>query len=181
MVNVWIDELTHCLKDNDTGELIDTEVVRIKRKSFLSKYNKKNGWYVNWGNLLDSCEIYALVIKGTVDIQGLIAIAPNADYKAVYISWMCCNPLSNKELTEYPHYSGIGGHLFAIAAKRSFDYGFEGELTAFASDANLLKHYCDKLNAQYLGFLHSYQFVIDGKQSKKIMEEYNYEWTDEEL
>lgn len=99
MVNVWIDELTHCLKDNDTGELIDTEVVRIKRKSFLSKYNKKNGWYVNWGNLLDSCEIYALVIKGTVDIQGLIAIAPNADYKAVYISWMCCNPLSNKELT----------------------------------------------------------------------------------
>ena len=28
MVNVWIDELTHCLKDNDTGELIDTEVVR---------------------------------------------------------------------------------------------------------------------------------------------------------
>ena len=43
MVNVWIDELTHCLKDNDTGELIDTEVVRIKRKSFLSKYNKKNG------------------------------------------------------------------------------------------------------------------------------------------
>lgn len=94
---------------------------------------------------------------------------------------MCCNPLSNKELTEYPHYSGIGGHLFAIAAKRSFDYGFEGELTAFASDANLLKHYCDKLNAQYLGFLHPYQFVIDGKQSKKIMEEYNYEWTDEEL
>lgn len=34
MVNVWIDELTHCLKDNDTGELIDTEVVRIKRKAF---------------------------------------------------------------------------------------------------------------------------------------------------
>ena len=42
-----------------------------------------------------------------------------------------------------------------------------GELTAFASDANLLKHYCDKLSAQYLGFLHPYQFVIDGKQSKK--------------
>lgn len=69
----------------------------------------------------------------------------------------------------------------AVIFLQSFDYGFEGELTAFASDANLLKHYCDKLNAQYLGFLHPYQFVIDGKQSKKIMEEYNYEWTDEEL
>lgn len=41
MVYVWIDELTPCLKSTKTGELVKTEIVRIKRKSFLKKYNKK--------------------------------------------------------------------------------------------------------------------------------------------
>lgn len=60
------------MKDNLTGELIATEVLRVRRKSFLQKFNKKNGWYVNWEELLkDSMvEVYALVVAGTVDIQG---------------------------------------------------------------------------------------------------------------
>ena len=37
MINVWIDEMTPCLKDAKTGEIIPTEVIRIVRKSFLSK------------------------------------------------------------------------------------------------------------------------------------------------
>ena len=45
MIDAWIDELTPCLKDNDTGELVDTEVIRLHRKSFLSKYNQKNHWF----------------------------------------------------------------------------------------------------------------------------------------
>ena len=48
MIHVMIDEFTPCLKDAKTGELVLTEVVRIKRKSFLKKYNKKNGWYTDW-------------------------------------------------------------------------------------------------------------------------------------
>lgn len=43
MINVWIDEFTPCLKNTNTGELVQTEVIRIRRKSFLRKYNKKNG------------------------------------------------------------------------------------------------------------------------------------------
>lgn len=43
MINVIIDEFTPCLKDARTGELVQTEVIRIRRKSFLKKYNKKNG------------------------------------------------------------------------------------------------------------------------------------------
>lgn len=41
MINVWIDEFTPCLKDSITGEIIQTEVIRITRKSFLKKYNEK--------------------------------------------------------------------------------------------------------------------------------------------
>lgn len=45
MVTVDIDELTPCLIDSTTGEIVETEVIRIKRHSFLSKYNKITGWY----------------------------------------------------------------------------------------------------------------------------------------
>lgn len=59
MINVWIDELTPCLKDTQTGEIVQTEVIRIVRKSFLKKYNEKNGWYVNWAELLEHyCEVF---------------------------------------------------------------------------------------------------------------------------
>lgn len=30
-ISVYIDDFTSCLKDNVTGELVDTEVIRIKR------------------------------------------------------------------------------------------------------------------------------------------------------
>lgn len=46
MLCVEIDELTPCLTDNESGEIVETEVIRVKRKSFLSKYNKATGWYV---------------------------------------------------------------------------------------------------------------------------------------
>ena len=57
MINVWIDDLTPCLKDSETGDFVPTEVVRIRRKSFLAKFNKKNGWYTNWEKLLTEHEI----------------------------------------------------------------------------------------------------------------------------
>ena len=62
-ISVYIDDFTPCLKDNATGELIDTEVIRIRRSSFLEKYNKKNGWYIDWSKLTQTSEVYALVIK----------------------------------------------------------------------------------------------------------------------
>ena len=38
MINVLIDEFTPCLKDAETGELVETEVVRIRRKSMDNGY-----------------------------------------------------------------------------------------------------------------------------------------------
>jgi len=67
MICVDVDLITPCLKDAVTGEMVDTEVIRIRRKSFLRKYNKKNGWYVSWEKLANDHEIYALVIHGTVE------------------------------------------------------------------------------------------------------------------
>ena len=67
MINVFIDEFTPCLKDNKTGELIQTEVLRIGRKSFLKKYKE---------SLLKTPKpIPFSEIKGTMDYRGLIAYA----------------------------------------------------------------------------------------------------------
>lgn len=109
-IAVWIDNLTPCLVDNSTGELVETEVIRIRRKSFLVKYNKQTGWYTNWGSIVKDNEVYALVLKGSVDIQGLVAIRHEASYKATYITWMCTAPHNNPQITCSPKYSGVGGH-----------------------------------------------------------------------
>ncbi|MCI9335903.1 MAG: hypothetical protein HFI98_14490 [Lachnospiraceae bacterium] len=183
MINVWIDEMTPCLKDNLTGELISTEVLRVRRKSFLQKFNKKNGWYINWADLLkDSMvEVYALVVAGTVDIQGLVALQKSDDMQAVYVAWMCTAPQNNKLLVSEPKYSGVGGHLFAIAANKSVEYNYNGAITGNAANAELLEHYCKTFHADFLGMLHPYQMMIDEENAAKIMEVYDYEWTDDEL
>lgn len=48
MIPFLIDGLTPCLKNVKTGDVVETEVVRVKRKSFLSKFNERTGWYVDW-------------------------------------------------------------------------------------------------------------------------------------
>ena len=80
----------------------------------------------------------------TVDIQGLIALAPQERTKAIYITWMCTNPQNNSLLTKDIKYYGVGGHLFAIAAKKSLDYGYDGYIYGFADNEHLLNHYAEK-------------------------------------
>ncbi len=181
MISVVIDELTPCLVNNETGEIVSTEVVKVGRKSFLSKYNKRTGWYINWAKLANENEIYALVIKGTVDIQGLVALRPITDFQAVFITWMCTAPHNNHMITQRPKYSGVGGHLFSIAADFSERMGFGGTVTGFAANSDLVIHYHEKFQAECISALHPYQILIDEINARNIMEVYDYEWTDDEL
>lgn len=68
------------------------------------------------------------------------------------------------------------GHLFAIAADRSFLWGHEGFVHGFALNKDLLNHYIDILGASYLGAQHPYQFMIDKASAQKLLEVYTYEW-----
>ena len=182
MICVEIDEFTPCLKDSITGELILTEVLKVSRKSFLRKFTKRNGWYVNWSELQEEgSEIYALVTEGSVDIQGLVALRPVRDYGAVYIDWMVSAPFNNKQICDTPKYFGVGGHLFAIAIDKSYEYGFDGVVTGYAANENLMKHYIEHLGASYVGMLHPYQILIDEVAATTIKEVYDYEWSTDEL
>ena len=54
-------------------------------------------------------------------------------------------------------------------------------MTGFAANKKLLEHYCKVFNAEHIGILHPFQFAIDEENAKKIMEVYDYEWTDEQI
>lgn len=93
-------------------------------------------------------------MEGSVDIQGLVAIAKNDDMQAVYISWMCTSPDNNKLITDNVKYLGVGGHLFAIAAKKSIDFGYDGYMYGFAANQDLLKHYVEVFHGEVIAILH---------------------------
>ena len=183
MIIVDIDELTPCLKNVQTGDIVETDVLKIGRKSFLNKFNAKTGWYTNWERLSEENEVYALVIKGTMDIQGLVAIDSRRNRDALYVSWMVAAPHNNQEICGCGNqkYYGTGGHLFAVAIMKSIEYGSGGAIFGFASTEDKLEHYKKWFGAEHIGILHDYHFLIADDAAIKIVEDYNYEWSDDEL
>lgn len=180
MITFRIDEIVPCLKENETGDIYDTEAVRIKRKSILEKYNKKTGWYVNWSEFPKGTEVYALVLRGTNDIQGMVAVQYDDDAQAVYVLWGCTAPQNNIWQYGKQKFSGVGGHLIAIASSLSVRHGYDGFLYAEAMDKELYDYYCDQFGAAYLPPLHNpYRFMLSDEATERIREVYTFEWTDE--
>jgi len=177
-INIWIDGIVPCLRDTETGEMKETVVFRIESRKYLNKFQKKNGWYINWNQLPRSVEVYALALKDTNEIQGLIGIRDDKASNAVYLHWVCTAPHNNVHDYGKQKYIGVGGHLFAIAAEKSIQWGYEGAVHGFAANEELLKHYQKVFHAEYLGMLHQYQFFIDEEQAKKLLEVYHYEWNE---
>lgn len=180
MITVTIDELTSCLKDASTGEIFETEVIELKRKSFLSKFNVKTGWHVNWSRFSNEVKIYALVLKGTVNIQGLIALTDDRSAQGVYINWACASPENDVYFTGKRRFYGVGGHLLAIAADKSMEYGYGGFLHAEAMDRGLLEHFCLNHGAKHIPLPNQpNHFILDEEATSRIRKEYIYAWSDE--
>lgn len=95
---------------------------------------------------------------------------------AVYLHWACTAPQNNKHDFGKQKYTGVGGHLFAIAADKSIQWGYAGAMHGFAANKELLEHYIKTFNAEFLGMLHDYQFFVNEIEAKKLLEVYNYEW-----
>jgi len=183
MFYVVVDKITPCLIDTETGDIVETEVVRLRRKSYISKFSEKSYWYTDWKKLIENGdEIYGLVIKGTTSIQGLVALHPDYDNQAVYGVWAVAAPHNNPMITDEKKFSGVGGHLFAIVADRSVQLGFGGALYVDAANDKLAAHYCDTFGAFSIATSQFPRRVfIDEANARQIMEVYHYEWTDEEL
>jgi len=179
MITFFVDEYTPCLKNNRTGDLHDTEVAQVKRKSFLEKFTKQTGWYVDWSKFSKDTEIYALLLKGTTDIQGMIAIQYDDQSQAVHVSWGCTAPHNNKWQYGRQEYAGVGGHLLAIASELSATHGYDGFIYGEAMDKDLYAYYVEEFGALPLPKgQNPYRFMLSDKATAEMREVYTYEWTD---
>ncbi|MEG0419028.1 phage minor capsid protein, partial [Gordonibacter sp.] len=172
--NVAIDRFVPCLLDTKTGELVDTEVCRFLTRSQLAEYNSKSGWDINWSKVSKDVDIYGLTLKGSSELQGLVALKADADAQAVYLHYAKTAPRNDKRETGRQDYEGVGGHLFALAVDISQKAGFGGYCYGFAEDKKLERHYVEKLGATHIGRLHPFHFILDERAAQKLLKEYNY-------
>ena len=84
-VGIWLDEIVPCLKDTETGEIKETVVFKIESRSFLKKFNEKNGWGNNWIDIPNNVEVFALALKENNEIQGLVGVKNDKNSIAAYI------------------------------------------------------------------------------------------------
>ena len=124
-VDIWIDNIVACLIDVRTGERKETVVFKVESRKYLRQFQKENGWHINWNEIPQNVEVYALALKDTNAIQGLVGIRNDVMSNAAYLHWACTAPWNNIHDTGKQLYIGVGGHLFAIAADKSLQWAME--------------------------------------------------------
>jgi len=146
-----IDKLTNSLENTLTGEVFDTEIVRLTNAD--ATQIKKAEWQFDWHKELKdkTKEIYKLTtVNNPTIIQGLISIEDKQDHIFMHlIESAKFNKGKNKA------YSGVPGNLVAYACKVSVDKGYEGFL-AFDAKSALIKHYEQTLHATHFRGLRMY-------------------------
>ena len=139
-----IDKLTNSIENTLTGEVFDTEIVRLI--SADAKQIKKADWQFDWlKELKDKTkEVYKLTtVNNPTIIQGLVGIEDKQDHVFMHlIESAKFNKGKNKV------YFGVPGNLVAYVCKVSVDKGFEGFL-AFDAKSALIKHYQESLHATH--------------------------------
>lgn len=139
-----IDKITNSIENTSTGEVFDTEVVRMTLKDI--RQIRKGDWQFQWVQEIKdkSKEVYKLTTTNNPTIiQGLISIEDKQDHIFMHlIESAKFNKNKNKV------YLGVPGNLVAYACKISVEKGYEGFL-AFDAKTTLIKHYQESLYATH--------------------------------
>ncbi len=139
-----IDKITNSIENTSTGEVFDTEVVRMTLKDI--RQIRKGDWQFQWVQEIKdkSKEVYKLTTtNNSTIIQGLISIEDKQDHIFMHlIESAKFNKNKNKV------YLGVPGNLVAYACKISVEKGYEGFL-AFDAKTTLIKHYQESLYATH--------------------------------
>lgn len=168
-MNLLIDKITPCLEDTMTGALVPT----VYEKATKIDLSELKGWNFNWLDKdLAKSDIYKLRISGNASIQGLIAITDFNRSMAIYVKIAESAP---HNLGKEKKYSGVGGHLFAIAAKISLEKGYGGFLFLDAKNMELVDHYRETLGAVLLGRPHPFRMLVDEENAMKLLDTYTFE------
>ena len=77
------------------------------------------------------------------------------------------SPDNNKLLTDDVRYFGVGGHLFAIAAQKSVDYGYDGYVYGFPPIKNCLTIMCRYLMERLLAYCIHINLLLTSQMQRK--------------
>ncbi len=169
-IDIEIDRFTPCLIEKSTGRIVNTEYHRAVKPELVGLQRK--GWNFNWNSPdLKKSEIYKLTLQNDKTIQGLIAVTDFPRDKALYVNIAESAP---HNLGSKKQYEGVGGHLFALAAKESIDRGYGGFLFLDAKNEELVKYYLKKFGAMFIGMPHKYRLAIDEVAAQKLLEKYTF-------
>lgn len=139
-----IDKLTNSIENISTGEIFDTEIVRLfqsDRKQII-----QSDWQFDWTAELNdkSKAVYKLTtVNNPTIIQGLLSIEDKQDHIFMHLI-----ESSKFNKGKGKVYLGVPGNLVAYACKVSVDLGYEGFL-AFDAKTSLIKHYEASLGATH--------------------------------
>jgi hypothetical protein len=159
-----IDKLTNSIENTLTGEVFDTEIVRLTATDV--KYIKKTAWEFNWHKEIkdETKEVYKLTtVNNPLIIQGLLSIEDKQDHIFMHLVE---SALFNKGKDKA--YFGVPGNLVAYACKVSMDKGYEGFL-AFDAKSALIKHYQETLHATHFRGL---RMFIETKAALRLIAQY---------
>lgn len=159
-----VDKLTNSIENFATGEVFDTEIVRLTEADV--KQIKKADWQFNWHKELKdrTKEVYRLTtVNNPTIIQGLISIEDKQDH-----IFMRLIESSKFNKGKGKVYLGVPGNLVAYACKVSVNKGYEGFL-AFDAKSALIKHYEQTLNATHFRGL---RMFIETSAALRLISEY---------
>lgn len=159
IISIEIDDFTNCLVDKKTNQEFQTVV-----KSINPKKSDFKGWKFDWIKAKkESFNIYALYIKDSHEIQGMIST--KIDSGGIYIGIAESAP---HNFGNNGKYKGVGAHLFAIACNESKKHG--GDFIFFDSKSNLIEYYKQALGAKQIG--NTQRMVIEGESFEFLIEKY---------
>lgn len=159
-----IDKLTNSIENSLTGEVFDTEIVRLTTAD--TKQIKKTDWQFDWiKELKDKTkEVFKMTtVNNPTIIQGLVSIEDKQDHIFMHLIE---SAKFNKG--KYKAYFGVPGNLVAFACKVSVDKGFDGFL-AFDAKSALIKHYQESLHATHF---RGQRMFIEPSSALKLISQY---------
>jgi hypothetical protein len=169
-IDVLIDKLTPCLEELATGKIFQT-TFSIANADEITGLQEK-GWNFDWADKgLNCTNIYKLQIKDDSTLQGLVSA--EVVRGAVYIHLAESAP---HNLGKTKKFSGVGGHLIAIAIKLSVANCFDGYVFFNAKNIELVTHYQDMFGARLLRTrIHEYRMEISETKAMELLKTYTLE------
>jgi hypothetical protein len=159
-----IDKLTNSIENTSTGEVFDTEIVKLTVDD--SKQIRKSDWQFNWAKELKdiSKSVYKLTtVNNPTIIQGLLSLEDKQDHIFMHLIESSKFNKGSQKM-----YFGVPGNLVAYACKVSVDKGYNGFL-AFDAKTALLKHYEQSLGATHFRGL---RMFIETNAALKLIAQY---------